>query len=721
MGPVELLRGLFPRLPAGYEVELRRVPGLGYGLDADFTMPSDLARSTYYFSMAPRRRSDRAVDLGNLVWVDTDGAPLELLAVYPPLTAAVFSGSITDGNRHYHLYWRVRTYVDVAICVRLSVLATVAYTGDYAVCEPMRVMRIPGSFNEKKKSLRMCELDLLDPSVDYEVADLEERLVAACFVPHFTPGTRHELALNVAALLSRAGWEVDRALRVVERMYEARPGTDLQGKLVGVRTTYQRKEAGEPVVSRLCKEALGPKAYRKLLEGLGIFTRDEDIIIDAEKVGTKEHLERDLANHIIASGNWGSADGRLVYWNENCWQPVESEVLKTVCFQTLARATIVVAGEELPMVARASKASAIASVVTGELLKRPNPDPDPLELPLLNGVLNVETQELGPHRREGWHRWVVPMSYDPTAQSPVWTSFVASAAPQPGLTAFLQEWVGYCLMSGNPWQRMLWLYGPSGTGKSTFIKVVNGLLGPSSVAVSTEKFTEYSIAQLSGMRVGMASELSPRTLRTSTLKALIAGDPTQARHPYGRPFDMTFNGKLIWSSNGMPPLDQAEGMRRRVNVVEFRQVPREVDVYLDKKLEVELPGVLNWALEGLARLLELRRTRSSDWKLPPSVQAFIDEFMESADPLTQFFVEEVEVGGTGPEWEAPAIEFYQRYVQWAKTRQVYIEQWGPAFYRAMRSHGLEPYDEEGESVGKRAVKKWHGGRLRHGSIGHGYD
>lgn len=713
VGPLEFFRALYPRIPTGYGVELRRVPGLGYLMDPDFTMPDDLARGTYYFGIAPRRRTDSAVDLANLVWVDTDGSKLDLDQVYPPLTAAVFSGGMTDGIRHYHLWWRLKAYVDVGTCCRLSILATLAYGGDYAVCESARVMRVPNSLNSKRKDQpRLAEVDWLDPGREYDVIELEEKLVAAVFAPHWLPGQRHEMALNIAAALARAGWSVDRAQNVMRYLYEVNPGSDLNGKLTAVRTTYQKKEDGEPVVSRMCREALGQQGYRKFLDGLGISTRDSDLVLDGEVVGTRAHLERDISNYVLETGDWGSADGRLVLWTGKHWAPVENEVLRNYCFGVLARMQVVEGGDEIPYIAKAAKAGAIASIVIGALLEAPLPEPNPIELPLENGVLNLETLELVPHRREQHHRWLIPINYDPSAQCPTWERFVLESAPQEGMYPFLQEWSGYCLMAGNPWQRMLWLHGPSGTGKSTFLKVLHGMLGPSATAVPTDKFTEYSIAQLSGKRVGLASELSPRTLKTSILKGLIAGDPVEARHPYGRPFSMEFTGKLVWSSNGLPPLDQAEGMRRRINVVEFNEVPKTVDVYLDSKLEAELPGVLNWSIEGLHRLLRLRKEGKSDWALPPGVQAFIDEYMEAADPLTQFFIEEIELG---VKETCVAIQVYQRYVFWAKERQVYVVQWGPEFYRAMRSYGLVPVEDQ--QVGKRAIKVWEGGRLKGGFIG----
>jgi P4 family phage/plasmid primase-like protien len=567
-------------------------------------------------------------------------------------------------------------------------------------------MRVPGSYNSKATPPALAAIEALDPNLVYEVPQLASMLVAATLRKAFAEdGRRHELALHLGALLGRAEWDLAQALQCMNYLYDLSPGSDRRGKLDAIRTTYEKREAGEAVASRLIKEVLGDKAYEKLLLGLGITSRDGDLILHGEVIGTKAHIERDIANYLIASGDWASADGHLVQWDGTIWADLLPETLRARVFQTLSALKLVAKGEEVAYVSKASTAGAITSVVIGQLLAAPLTPANPLELPLTSGVLDIRTGELTSHRRNRWHRWTVDLLFDPAATCPTWLRFLQEAAPPDCLT-FLQEWVGYCLMAGNDWQRMLWLYGKSGTGKSKFLSVVNYLLGPSAVAIGSEKLTEYTLASLAGMRVAMASELSPRTMRTSALKALVAGDAMQARHPYGRPFDLVFSGKVVWSSNAMPPLDQAEGMRRRINVVEFNNLPEHVDVFLEDKLRAELPGILNWALVGANRLLALRAAGSSDWQLPPSVSAFVDQYMESADPTIQFFQEEVELI---PGEDVRAIEVYQRYVQWAKERQVYVEPWGPAFYRAMRAYGLE--QGENQVVGKRLVRVWRGGRL----------
>lgn len=723
MGPSEFLPRLIGEMPLGYGVELRRVPGAGHFAPPELHRdPPDLGVSTYHFSVLPRRLTDNVIDTGNLVWVDTDSSPIEVNWVVPAPTAMVWSGSTTligvagqqKAQKHYHLYWRLRDYQEPDVCTRLSILATVAYMGDFACCEPRRVMRVPGSFNSKKKPGQLAEVVALDESLSYEVQDLEERLVAAVFRPSYlVDERRHELALNIGGILARAGWDVQRSLRAMNHLYDLAPGQDRDGKLEAIRTTFQRKEKGEPIASRLVREVLGDTSYDKLLLGLGITSRDGDLIVGGEVVGTKVHIERDLANYLLAGGDWRAADGQVVRWKETHWEAIPPEVLRAEVFKLQAATTLVAKGEEVPLVAKAALAGAITSILTGRLLDDPLPEPNPLELSLANGVLNIEARELREHRRDQWQRSTLDFPYDPAAQCPRWEAFVRWAAPQEGLADFLQEWMGYCLLTENPWQRMLWLFGPSGTGKSTFIKVLTRLLGESVTAVSTEKFSEYSVAQLAGKRVATASELSPRTLKTSTLKALIAGDLVQARHPYGRPFDVQFRGKLVWSSNGLPPLDQAEGMRRRINVVEFKQLPAVVDEQLEYELYAEMPGVLNWALEGVSRLLSLRGSSSGQWALPPSVQAFVNEYMEAADPLQQFFQEEVVLE---EDVEFAAIEVYQRYVEWAKDRGVFVESWGPGFYRGMRQYGLEP-SENSKAVGKRMIRMWKGGRLVAGIFG----
>src|SRR6185437_6463239 len=139
----------------------------------------------------------------------------------------------------------------------------------------------------------------------------------------------------------------------------------------------------------------------------------------------------------------------------------------------------------------------------------------------------------------------------------------------PAAASFIQEFAGYCLRQGNPFERMLWLYGPSGTGKSTVVKTLLRLFGDAGVAVNIDRITEYTVASMAAARVAVCTEMSPSMLKTISLKALVSGDPVQGRHPYGRPFDVSYRGKFICASNSLPPVDEGEGLWRRLALVPF--------------------------------------------------------------------------------------------------------------------------------------------------------
>jgi P4 family phage/plasmid primase-like protien len=714
VGTVEFLTALFTGAPDDYGVEVRQVPGGSVITPANAPEPPpNYDSTTTYFGTALRRRSDGVVDTGTVVWCDTDGSlGTEPTHVEPPPTAVVASGR--PGG--YHLYWALTRPVPVEDAVRLTWLATVAHRGDVQVCDPRRVMRLPGSPNQKREPAVTCTVHAMDPGLRYDPLVLEERLVAATALRVFVDGEKHAITLALAAALLRAGWPEDRAKRTVQHLCSlVTTVRSVRSALEAVEGTYARASS-VTVSAKLLRDRLGEEPYKGFLRGLGVTSRDGDLVLDGEVVGRTGNLERDVARHVLGTGDWASADGRLVRWTGTHWQQVDESTLTSEVFATLGRLRYVADGDEQDLPARAQTATGVARVTVGELLTRPLPAPDPWELPLANGTLDLRTLELHEHARSQHHRWVVPVAYDPQAGCPTWTSFVTFVSPpvEEGndLPSFLQEWVAYLLTSGNPWQRMLWLYGPSGTGKSKFIGVVQGLMGPACGSISSEKLTDYVVAQLSGTRVAICSELSPRLLRTSTLKALVAGDLVQARHPYGRPFGLSFDGKIVWGSNALPGLDQGEGMWRRINVVPFNNQPARVDPFLGQSLTAELPGILNWAISALPRLDSYRR--SGDWPLPRCVRELVEEYHEAADPFVQFFSEEFD--WSGDRVDTPVIEVYQRYAAWAKDRQVFVEQFGPTFYRELRKAGFERVEDE-ERVGKRLVRRWHGPRLLPGSFG----
>jgi hypothetical protein len=79
-----------------------------------------------------------------MVWCDTDGSVDNPDVSITP-TAAIHSGRVNG----YHLYWLLNRDVTAEKAVQLSVLATLAYKGDYNVC------------NTRFTGIHQCYIDLL--------------------------------------------------------------------------------------------------------------------------------------------------------------------------------------------------------------------------------------------------------------------------------------------------------------------------------------------------------------------------------------------------------------------------------------------------------------------------------------------------------------------------------------------------------------------------------
>ena len=88
--------------------------------------------------------------------------------------------------------------------------------------------------------------------------------------------------------------------------------------------------------------------------------------------------------------------------------------------------------------------------------------------------------------------------------------------------------------------------------------------------------------------------------------------------------------------------DKSHGFFRRFDIVHFPRVfkPSEQDYDLEQKLLEELPGIFNWALDGLKRL------ESNEWKMTPSpsMDETHLEFKRGLNPLHDFVDEKCSFG-----------------------------------------------------------------------------
>lgn len=291
-----------------------------------------------------------------------------------------------------------------------------------------------------------------------------------------------------------------------------------------------------------------------------------------------------------------------------------------------------------------------------------------------NGRVNPDTGELAVHDPRWFSCVKLPYEYDPDAVCPRWVRFLrelfsgdASAAAQ------LQEYFGYCLTADTSRHAIMWLKGAAGSGKSLVLKMAQRMLGGNANCsqLALEEFvTPHAIAATRGKLLNISDEvlgISPKV--ENFMKWYTGGNEITTQAKYVNFFSMRPTARLLIASNGFPQFkDRSGGIWRRLLVLPIASacpVERR-DHTLDAKLTAELPGILNWALEGRRRLARQGWTRCESGELFVLSQQEKIQSHESWAKAKLSFVGETSGGG---DWPTPD-ELARDYREWCRSEGV---------------------------------------------------
>lgn len=377
--------------------------------------------------------------------------------------------------------------------------------------------------------------------------------------------------------------------------------------------------------------------------------------------------------------------GQWLTWDGQRWAPDTSGELDRRAKNTAAQLLHDAADASTEDARRNAAKHALASANAGRLramvdLARSEPgipvqaddlDPDPLLLNVANGLLDLLTGRLGPHRRDALATRLSPVAYDPDAKAPTFDAFLERVLPDPDVRAFVQRLAGYALTGDVSEQVLPVFVGAGANGKSTLIEILREVLGDYAATVPPDLIVArrdgspapYGLIHLRGVRLATASETeSGARLSTALVKQLTGGDTVTARHHYSAFIDFRLTATIVLSTNHRPVIkDTTESIWRRVRLLPFDVViPRpERDPGLPRRLREELPGVLAWAVRGCL-----------DWQASGLGSACaVDEatngYRADSDPLGGFLEEECVLGGA---LSVSSSALYARWSAWCGTR-----------------------------------------------------
>ncbi|MBB4929185.1 putative DNA primase/helicase [Lipingzhangella halophila] len=398
-----------------------------------------------------------------------------------------------------------------------------------------------------------------------------------------------------------------------------------------------------------------------------------------------------VARHLAP--DWKDEHGRLLrrrwrgswmYWDRTCWREMDEQQVRAELYCRLEHATYTgVNPKGEPEVREwAPTRTKLANLLDalGALMLVPTevdppawldtPDGEQEWSPIVacqNGLLRIRDRALLPLDPGFFNLVSVPYSYDPHASAPTWERFLHQLWPEdPESIAALQEWFGYVLSGRTDQQKILLAVGPTRSGKGTLARVLADLVGRSNMAGPTLAglATNFGLSTLVGKPLAVISDarLSGRDNSQVVERLLtISGEDTiDIDRKYRQPWTGKLSTRLMVLSNELPNFGDSSGViaRRFIVLTMTTSWLGKEDTALTGKLAAEMPGILNWALDGLARLEQTGRITQ-----PESSREAVTTMQDTASPVSAFVRECCQ---TGPNCQASVDEVWNAWRQWAE-------------------------------------------------------
>jgi len=399
-------------------------------------------------------------------------------------------------------------------------------------------------------------------------------------------------------------------------------------------------------------------------------------------LGNAERMVDQHGEDLLHCGTWS----KLLVWTGRQWQTDDSEEAMRRAKQTVrslyGEAEGATDDDRRKLLLKhavrsetASKLQAMVMLSRSERAIQVKPaqmDSDPWVLNVANGLVDLRSGALLPHRRQARCTRLVPIAYQPDATCPYWLQFLDRVLMHdPEQIKFIQRAVGYTLTGLIDERCLFMLWGTGRNGKSTFLQALANLCGEYGMRTPTETLLvargeriPNDIARLKGARYVFASEVEEgRRLAESMIKDVTGGDTISARFMRGEWFDYQPQFKIWLGTNHKPVIlgtDEAIWDRIRlipftVRIPESELIPRRE---MERRLTAESPGMLAWAVRGCLAW------QAEGLIAPPAVKSATHDYRSQMDELAAFFDEICVVAENA---HVSSHNLYTQYAEWAAS------------------------------------------------------
>lgn len=609
------------------------------------------------------------------VFVDLDGAPLAPV-LDAPLTPHIV---VESSPGRWHAYWLIRD-LPVTEFKRVQQRLAATFGGDTAVCDPARVMRLPGFEHRKAESFvtRIEHIDTETPPYDavalvraFELAPEDTRALPKS--AGIISGERNTTLTSIAGRLRRAGRseaEITDSLLEVNRLRCSPPIDDHEVFAISA-SVGRYPPATTSLASQLTDVGNAERFVRICGPDIRYVGQTRTWLIWSEgrwKADTQSSIverAKDVAKRMLSEAELEPNEPVRVALHRHALKSMSAPRLRAMLELATSDPQIVVDHRQL--------------------------DLNDYELSVENGIVNLRTGAFRHRTREDLVTQEAGTNFDASAACPRFMAFLDQVTGgDVAVQEYLQRWMGYVLTGATTEHAFAFFHGAGANGKSTFIDIARRLLGSYATSAQPDTFMarrtgggpSSDIARLAGKRLVISNEIRDGAqFEENLLKQLVGGDEVVAREMYASEFVFRPKLKLFIAGNHLPVIrGDDEGIWRRVQFVPFVQtIPEaERDKHLVDKLVAELPGILNWAIQGCLTWQKV------GLHPPAGIRSATDDYRQEMDILARWLGDECEVR-VG--LRTAARDLYSSYRQWC-DRNGLVSMSEPAFARKLEARGF---------------------------------
>ena len=274
-------------------------------------------------------------------------------------------------------------------------------------------------------------------------------------------------------------------------------------------------------------------------------------------------------------------------------------------------------------------------------------------IPFRNGVLDTEKRKLLPHDPTFRLRWGLPFDYDQIATcEPIQEWLLEVNSGHADRVQLCRAWLKAVLTGQSRFQKFLYLVGSGGTGKTTWLNLVEACLGQSNVVVSdlvSLETNNFETANLRNKRLLCIHEVHKFANDITVLKNATGQSPLRYElKGIQQGASFIFQGMVMMSGNEeMRSNESTSALFRRKISLPFSVVCSDDQkrdlIGKDEKgnptgeFAPYLAGLINWALEMPDSDMTAFISQTS--RMVPTLQTHASESLVDTNPISSWLDE----------------------------------------------------------------------------------